>query len=398
MSVADLVDKGNISPSQAPTSCQNKFPIMQPLTLSINGILKLLKDLNPHKAAGPDHIKPLVLKELREVLAPVIQVIFQKSIDSGRVPADWKNTNFCPVFKKGDKCEPSNYRPISLTCVLCKLLEHTVASNVISHLDSNNILYDLQHGFRSKRSCETQLTMLMEDLLKNTIDGQQTDLILLDFSKAFDKVNHEKLLFKLHQYGIRQETLQWIKAFLSNRLQQVVVENEKSDTVPVTSGVPQGSVLGPILFLIYINDLPDEIRSKVRLFADDTAVYLAVTSLQDAQLLQQDLDTLQSWEERWDMELNPGKCTVIQVTRSKKITPSTYSLHGHTLETVNSAKYLGVNLNNDLHWTKHVYQVSSSANRSLGFLKRNIRSKNPGIRQTAYNALVRPVLEYSSPV
>ena len=191
---------------------------MKPLTLSTNGILKLLKDLNPHKAAGPDHIKPLVLKELRDVLAPVIHIILQTSMDTGRVPSDWKNANVCPIFKKGDKCEPSNYRPISLTCVLCKLLEHIVASNLIGHLDNNGILYDLQHGFRSKRSCETQLVMLLEDLLRNTIEGQQTDLILLDFSKAFDKVNHAKLLYKLQQYGIRHETLQWIEAFLSNRL------------------------------------------------------------------------------------------------------------------------------------------------------------------------------------
>ena len=211
---------------------------MKPLTLSTNGILKLLKDRNPHNTI----IKPLVLKELRDVLAPVIHDFFQTFIDTGRVPSDWKNANVCPIFKKGDKCEPSNYRPISLTCVLCKLLEHIVASNLIGHLDNNGILYDLQHGFRSKRSCETQLVMFLEDLLRNTIEGQQTDLILLDFSKAFDKVNHANLLYKLQQYGIRSETLKWIEAFLSNRLQQVVVENEESDTVPVTSGVPQDSL------------------------------------------------------------------------------------------------------------------------------------------------------------
>ena len=146
----------------------------------------------------------------------------------------------CPLFKIGEKSEAANYRPISLTCILCKVLEHIIASNVVKHLDRHNTLYDLQHGFRSKRSCETQLVMLMEDMLRNSVDGKQTDLILLDFSKAFDKVNHEKLLLKLHSYGIRQDTLAWIRAFLSNRQQQVVIENESSGSVPVTSGVPQG--------------------------------------------------------------------------------------------------------------------------------------------------------------
>ena len=190
---------------------------MPSINISVNGILKQLKDLNPHKAAGPDNIKPLVLRQLREEIAPVIQVLFQKSIDTGRVPKDWNGANVCPLFKKGEKSEASNYRPISLTCILCKVLEHIIASNVVKHLDRHNTLYDLQHGFRSKRSCETQLVLLMEDMLLNSVEGEQTDLILLDFSKAFDKVNHEKLLLKLHSYGIRQETLKWIQAFLSNR-------------------------------------------------------------------------------------------------------------------------------------------------------------------------------------
>ena len=238
----------------------------------------------------------------------------------------------------------------------------------------------------------------MEDILLNSVDGKQTDLILLDFSKAFDKVNHEKLLLKLHSYGIRQETLKWIQAFLSNRQQQVVIENECSDSVPVTSGVPQGSVLGPILFLIYINDLPDAIKSKVRLFADDTALNLAVSSLKDAATLQRDLDRLCLWEDEWDMEFNQDKCTVIHITRSKKPIPSSYVLHGRVLETVSSAKYLGVNISSNLTWTDHIQKVSASGNRTLGFCKRNIRSKNPAIRSTAYKALVRPVLEYSSTV
>jgi len=372
-------------------------PDMDSITISTNGILKLLKDLNPNKAAGPDHIKPLVLRELRDVIAPVLQVLFQKSLDSGEVPEDWSRASVCPLFKKGDKSDASNYRPISLTCILCKVLEHIVATNIVSHLDRDNVLYNLQHGFRSKRSCETQLVSLIEDIHRNGTEGRQTDLILLDFSKAFDKVNHEKLLFKLHQYGIRGLTLQWIRAFLSNRSQVVIVENDHSGTIPVTSGVPQGSVLGPILFLIYINDLPDDISAKVRLFADDTAAYLAVSSLHDASVLQRDMDKLQLWERSWDMEFNPSKCTVLHITRAKTPVPSTYTLHGQQLASVKDAKYLGVTLSGDLSWSNHIQRVSTAANRALGFLKRNIRTQNPAIRQTAYKAMVRPILEYASP-
>ena len=398
IAVQDLVDTGKLDTRSVPAKNINKQPVMPDIKVSENGVLKLLKDLNPHKAAGPDELKPLVLRELREVIAPMLVVIFQRSIETGRVPKDWNDANVCPLFKKGDKSIASNYRPISLTCILCKVLEHIFASNLVTHLDSHQLLYDLQHGFRSKRSCETQLVMLMEDLSRNAIKGQQTDLILLDFSKAFDKVSHEKLLLKLHHCGVRGQVLHWIKAFLSNRSQTVVLESEKSSQVTVTSGVPQGSVLGPILFLVFINDLPEHIKSKVRLFADDTAVYLAVSNLEHARILQEDLDRLAKRSLEWDMEFNPSKCTVIHVTRSKSIVPSQYTLYGQVLESVSSSKYLGVTLNDHLTWNDHIQNTVTSANKTLGFLRRNIRTKDSSIREVAYKTLVRPILEYSSPV
>ena len=223
-----------------------------------------------------------------------------------------------PLFKKGDKSDPANYRPISLTCILCKVMEHIVASNLSQHLNRNNVLYGLQHGFREKRSCETQLIELVEELSRKLSNGHQVDLVLLDFSKAFDKVNHLKLLFKLSSHGVKGQTLKWISSFLGGRTQAVVLEGECSPEVPVTSGVPQGSVLGPLLFLLYINDLPENIQSQVRLFADDTAVYLTVDSQNDSIILQNDLDTLQKWELTWDMEFNPSKCQVLHISRAQQ--------------------------------------------------------------------------------
>ncbi|MEW8546320.1 MAG: reverse transcriptase family protein, partial [Candidatus Thiodiazotropha sp.] len=398
MRVQDLVDAGDL-PSDTPSDIPQDTTIPMPnIDISLNGLLKLLNNLKPGKAAGPDRLKPLLLKELREEIGPIIKVIFERSLHTGQLPAEWVKANVMPVFKKGDKTQASNYRPISLTCILCKVLEHILASNIVKHLDEQGVLYDLQHGFREKRSCETQLVMLIEDLARNASVGKQTDIILLDFSKAFDKVNHSKLLWKLHSYGIRGQVLSWIKAFLGNRSQRVVIDGEESDSIPVTSGVPQGSVLGPILFLIYINDLPDEVCSQVRLFADDTALYLTIESEQDSSTLQNDLDRLSAWETKWDMEFNPSKCQVVQVTGSRRPLNTSYTLHGQVLETVTCAKYLGVDISNGLSWNPHVDRIVGSANRTLGFIRRNIKTKMPRVREKAYNTLVRPQLEYASAV
>ena len=161
------------------------------------------------------------------------------------MPLIWNSANVSPIFKNGDKSTAANYRPISLTCILCKVMEHIIASNLVRHLDSNGLMYDLQHGFRERRSCETQLVSLIEDLASKTSQGKQTDLILLDFSKAFDKVNHSKLIMKLHSYGIRSATLRWIQAFLGNRRQKVVVEVRGIRLCPSHIWSPSGLCAGP---------------------------------------------------------------------------------------------------------------------------------------------------------
>lgn len=277
-------------------------------------------------------------------------------------------------------------------------MEHVVVSAIMSHADYQNILYPLQHGFRQHRSCETQLLEFIDDVSKNLENSTQTDVLIMDFSKAFDKVSHNLLLHKLNHYGIQGKTNRWIKGFLSNRTQAVVLEGETSDYISVKSGVPQGSVLGPSLFLFYINDIPSGLNSTTRLFADDTIAYLTVKSNSDCFTLQNDLDKLCIWEHKWQMAFHPDKCNVLSISRNKNPIRHTYTLHGNTLEHVDKAKYLGVTIQSDLKWHHHVNNISNKANSTLGFLKRNLNINSTSVKEQAYKSLVRPSLEYACSV
>ena len=195
-------------------------------------------NLKIHKASGPDKIPASLLKNLATSLAPALTMIFKASLSQSSLPSEWKIANIVPIFKKGNRNNPGNYRPVSLTCICSKLLEHIVYSHIFSHLSRYNILTEEQHGFRQFRSCETQLIATIHDLAENLNNGKQTDVILLDFTKAFDKVPHGHLCSKLNQLGINGSLLSWIKCFLADRYQQVTINGEKSSPALVTSGVP----------------------------------------------------------------------------------------------------------------------------------------------------------------
>ena len=214
-----------------------------------------------------------------------------------------------------------------------------------------------------------QMALLLLRENNCTADTEQTDLILLDFSKAFDKVNHLKLLYKLQVHGVQGKTFGWTESFLVGRSQTAVLDVESSDELPVLSGVPQGSVLGPILFLLYINDLPENVQSQVRLFADGTAVYLTVQDPNDSERLQSDLNVLQAWEKKWDMEFNPSKCQVLHITRSRNPIRYNYTMHGQTLESVESARYLGVDISSDLGFSHHINRITSNTQKTWVFSK-----------------------------
>ena len=275
-------------------------------------------------------------------------------------------------------------------------MEHIIVSQLCRHLEQHKILDKNQHGFRKVLSTETQLVDFVQELHAGTIHGRQIDAIVMDFSKAFDKVAHDRLLYKLDKYGVHRKTAIWIKDFLSGRTQKVVLDGHCSQNVPVTSGVPQGSVLGPILFLIFINDISQGISSQMRLFADDTIIYRQISTHSDSEALQEDLKTLENWSRVWQMEFHPSKCQTLHITRSRKPQQFQYTLYNESLEQVDTAKYLGVYITTDLRWNTHVQATRNSASATLGFLKRNLRISSTMIKTRAYQSYVRPKLEYAS--
>ena len=300
------------------------------------------------------------------------------------------------VFKKGDRTQPANYRPVSLTCIACKVLEHIISSNIRAHLDQHDILNDFQHGFRKHHSCETQLIATLEDLSSGIDQKQQIDCLILDFSKAFDVVAHRRLIYKLGWYGIQGTTNTWIESWLTSRTQAVVIDGERSTDATVDSGVPQGTVLGPLLFILYINDIADNISSSIKLFADDCLLYRQINTKEDAALLQKDLDILTQWSSDWQMKFNPAKCSLLRITNKRKhIVKSIYNMMGTDLQQVEHHPYLGVELSSKLDWGPHINNITGKARKSLNFLQRNLHKCPENIKQQAYTSLVRPILEYS---
>ena len=376
-------------------------PDMPSITVTHKGVLDLLRAVVPGKASGPDNIPARVLKECAESLAPVLTDFFQQSLDESRVPDDWKQQYVHPIFKKGSKSDPANYRPVALTCLLSKMLEHIIASSIHKHLESHSFLAAVQHGFRKYRSCETQLTTVISDFVNWMNQKKIIDAIVLDFSKAFDKVPHDMLLTKLAHAGITGSTRRWIRHWLKGRKQHVVIDGEMSEPCDVSSGVPQGSVLGPLLFLIFINDIALGLNSTVRLFADDAILYRPVSSPDDHRLLQEDLLILSRWADTWCMEFNTGKCYVlhIQTKSQKKDNVSIpYTMNEVELKRVSDTAYLGVNINEHLSWEPHISNVIARAEGKLAFLERNLKGCPQDLKETAYTSIVRSGLEYASAI
>ncbi|MEL7079500.1 MAG: reverse transcriptase family protein, partial [Cyanobacteria bacterium J06582_2] len=375
-----------------------RIPKMDAINVTSEGVFRLLKNLNGNKAAGPDEIHPKLLGEISSEFTPILTHFFKQSLATNSVPSVWETATICPLFKKGDRSDPANYRPVSLTSIVCKMLEHIISSSIMKHLENHNIITDKQHAFRKYHSCETQLCTVVNDWAKELDKGNQVDIFFLDLEKAFDTVPHELLKSKLHMYGIDKITLNWIDSFLCQRRQRVRVEGEYSEWSKVESGVPQGSVLGPLLFSIYMNDIIETIDSEIRLFADDCVVYRSIKNVQDAKLLQKDIQTLENWANKWEMRFQPHKCHIMHLTRNRTIMQTKYTLKKTILNIVENTKYLGVTISKDLRWNTHINKACTKANNLLNLLRRNLNSSDQQSKEMAYNSCIRPVLEYASSV
>jgi hypothetical protein len=286
-------------------------------------VRKKIKDLKPAAAPGPDGMGSLLLKELVDQVTGPLTKIYNKSLTTGDVPEDWRRANVTPIYKKGMKSDPANYRPVSLTSVCCKMLESIVRDEIVEHLTTNGLIEDSQHGFVKGRSCATNLIEFLDHLTGILEGGGAADAIFLDFAKAFDKVPTRRLLEKVKAVGIGGRVLAWIEKWLTDRKQRVVLQGESSEWGPVKSGVPQGSVLGPILFLIFIRDIDTAAgqNTLIKKFADDTKAAGRADNQEETGELQGVLDNMEAWAARWKMEFNIKKMQGNAFWRIKQKTP-----------------------------------------------------------------------------
>ena len=319
-------------------------------------------------------------------------------MDSGFIPKQWKTANVTPIFKKGSRKLPSNYRPISLTSVICKVFESLIRNAIMDYLFTNDLLAKEQHGFMPGRSCVTQLLTALEGWTTSLQNGIPIYVIYLYFSKAFGSAPHRRLLVKLQAHGIKGKLLNWIRAFSTDRRQRVIINNFQSNESNVDSGVPQGSVLGPLLFLIYVNDLPKTICSPSLLFADDTKLFRPITDFQSSQQLQDDILILEQWSKIWQLIFNTKKSFIMHLGRNN---PNyIYYIGGDQLQPVKEHKdlKLGVLMDSNLKFHSHSSAVVSKANQVLGLIMKTFVNLNEHTLPLLYKSLVRPHLEYANVV
>ena len=411
--MADLLQLQYVSVFSDPTSNQimdtaipdiDWEPIVD-FQFTTKDIIKAIDQIALNSACGENDVPAIVLKSCKEELSYPIWKIWRESLDTGYIPALFKNQNITPIHKKSSRAQASNYRPISLTSHIIKTFERIFVQKLVEFIEKNHIIKSTQHAFSRGRSCLTQLISHVHDILQNLLRNNDTDAIYLDYAKAFDKVDHNLLLTKLHSYGIRGKLHNWLTSYLQNRTQYVVVNGQKSYPANVISGVPQGSVLGPLLFILYLNDLSSYINhSTARSFADDTRIMKEIKSTTDIDLLQSDLDAAILWSKRNNMLLHTDKfeylCHGSGMSKLLKQLPFSSQYYQYTtgdesqLEPTDIVKDLGVNIAADLSWSPHISIMCDDARKKISWVLSVFRDRSKITMLSLYKTLIRSKLEY----
>ena len=370
------------------------------VNISENVILKAISKLKPSKSQGPDNLHPKLIKECSHQLLTPLKEIFSKSLAESKIPDIWKRANVTVIHKSGDKTNPENYRPISLTSVACKLMERLIRDKIVDHMTQNNLFSPYQHGFIPGKSCITQLLETLEEITDAMDQGYDVDIIYVDYTKAFDKIPHKRLLKKLWGYGIRGKIYSWIKDFLKNRTQRVVVNGCFSSYERVTSGIPQGSVLGPILFVIYINDLPDVIQVMMRMYADDSKILRRLNTPDHVNQVQVSVNQSVIWASIWQMFYHYKKCHHLHIGNNMEDTAYTMETpNGKVpIEKVQSEKDLGVTFDSKLNFTEHISSKVKKANQIVGLIFKTFTFMDREMFLNLFKSLVRPHLEYATTI
>ena len=369
---------------------------LQPISSEV--CLELIASLQSGKATGPDNIPPGILKSVAPVVAPPLTDIINSSLSSGCFPQQWKCASVRPLHKGGTKSVLTNYRPISILPTCSKLIEMTVRSQLVAHLEDNNLLYPLQSGFRRRHSTASTLLRATNDWYRALDTHLMIGVLFLDVSKAFDTVDHSLLLSKLQSYGVSVSTLMWFKSYLSGRSQFTKIGDVKSHPLSVTAGVPQGSILGPNLFSVHINDLPSicPVNSTAVLFADDTTIYVIGSSASEiSSILSLALENCPSWMDKNKLKLNTSKTKCMLIHSSRRSPPPlTVALGATPIEQVRTFKFLGCIINDHLTWDDHVTYLSSKVSRNINLLRRLSWFLPRRVLMTFYSAYILPSFDY----
>ena len=402
---AELFNRFFVQQSQI-EGIDDNLPFVEDNDLDIETIVftsdmvsKIIKDLDQSKAVGPDLVHNKLIVKAVDIISGPLAFLFNRSITESKFPCLWKTAHVTPIYKKGDRSLCTNYRPISLLSCVGKIMEKCIQKHIFDYLTEHNILTLSQSGFIPGDSTTYQLLSIYDDFCKSLDQQQTTQALFFDISKAFDRVWHRGLLHKLNAIGIRGSLLEWFADYLYNRKQAVVMKGQTSTYKIIQSGVPQGSVLGPLLFLIYINDIVHDIDSQVKLFADDTSMYLRMEDgIERTEILNSDIRKILNWSRTWKVTFNPTKTELL--TLSSHRSPDTYPLifdNDILLETT-SHKHLGVILQNDCKWAGHIESVIAKVRPLIACLCSFKYKFNRKTLEILYKSYILPHLDYSDVV